>query len=136
MKKIILTLGLVLAAQLSFSQVDEAFKKDVLKVIENSGSANQMKSVKNQIIGQIPEDKQAAFSVDFDATLPALYDSLAKVYMETYTKEDIKAMLAFYNSPVGKKMAEKSGEILQKSQAAGQEWGQGLQSIMMKYMPE
>ena len=42
----------------------------------------------------------------------------------------------FYNSPVGKKINEKSGELLEKSQAAGEEWGQGLQSMMMKYMQQ
>lgn len=134
MKKIILTLALVFIAQLGFSQVDEAFKKDVLKVIENSGAANQMKSAKGQILKMIPEAKQAAFIVEFDATLPSLYDKLATVYMEVYTKEDIKGMLAFYESPVGKKMAASSGVIMEKSQEAGQEWGQGLQGMMAKYM--
>jgi hypothetical protein len=136
MKKIIITVTMVLVAQFGFSQVDEAFKKDVLKVIERSGSANQMKSVKGRIMSQIPEDKQAAFSIDFDSSLPSLYEKLATVYMETYTKEDIKAMLAFYESPVGKKMADKSADLMEKSQAAGQEWGEGLQGMMMKYMPE
>jgi hypothetical protein len=54
--------------------------------------------------------------------------------MDTYTKEDIKAMIAYYNSPVGKKIKEKAGEVAEKSQAAGQEWGEGLQGMMMKYM--
>lgn len=134
MKKMILTLAFVCIAQLGFSQVDEAFKKDVLKVIENSGAANQMKAAKGQILKMIPEAKQAAFIVEFDATLPALYDKLAAVYMDVYSKEDIKAMLTFYDSPVGKKMAENSGVLMEKSQTAAQEWGQGLQGMMMKYM--
>jgi hypothetical protein len=134
MKKMILTLAFVCIAQLGFSQVDEAFKKDVLKVIENSGAANQMKAAKGQILKMIPEAKQAAFIVEFDATLPLLYDKLAVVYMEVYTKEDIKAMAVFYESPVGKKMAENSGILMEKSQTAAQEWGQGLQGLMAKYM--
>lgn len=134
MKKFILTLAFVCIAQLGFSQVDEAFKKDVLKVIENSGAANQMKAAKGQILKMIPEAKHAAFIVEFDATLPSLYDKLAGVYMEVYTKEDIKAMLTFYDSPVGKKMAANSGVLMEKSQEAAQEWGQGLQGMMMKYM--
>lgn len=133
MKKTILTLLLVLLAQISFSQ-DEAYKKDILKVIEMSGSAAQMKIVKNQILKMVPTEKQGAFLIEFEASLPSLYDKLVKVYMETYTKEDIKAMIEFYNTPVGKKITEKSGEIAEKSQAAGVEWGQGLQAIMAKYM--
>ena len=133
MKKIILTFALVLIAQIGFSQ-DDAFKKDILKVIELSGSANSMKAAKDQILKMVPQDKQAAFIIEFDSTLPSLYDKLAVIYMETYTKEDIKAMIAFYESPVGKKINEKSGELFEKSQAAGQEWGEGLQGMMMKYM--
>ena len=133
MKKIILTFALVLVAQIGFSQ-DEAFKKDILKVIEMSGSANSMKSAKDQILKMVPEAKKAAFIIEFDSTLPSLYDKLAQVYMETYTKEDIKSMIAFYESPVGKKINEKAGVLFEKSQAAGQEWGEGLQGMMMKYM--
>ena len=133
MKKLFIVFTLLLAAHLSFAQ-DEAFKKDVLRVLQQNGSDAQMKMAKDQILKMIPAEKHAAFIVEFDATLPSLYEKLAKVYMETYTKDDIKAMLAFYDSPVGKKMASKSEEVLQKSQTAAQEWGQGLQTMMMKYM--
>jgi hypothetical protein len=134
MKKILLTVALVFFAQLSFAQ--DAFKTDVLKLIENSGAAGPMKSAKDQIMTAIPEDKKAVFSKEFDATLPSLYDKMAKVYMETYTHQDIKDMLKFYESPIGKKMAEKSGELATKSMAAGQEWGMELQTVMMKYIQQ
>lgn len=133
MKKLIVTFALVLLAQVGFSQ-DEAFKKDVLKVIEMSGAANQMKSAKTQILQMVPKEKQEAFILDFDATMPALYDKIAAIYMETYTKEDIKAMMAFYDSPVGRKINEKAGNILEKTQAAGKEWSEELQGLMTKYM--
>jgi len=99
-----------------------------------NGSNEQLKMAKDQIVKMVPAEKQAAFIIEFDATLPSYYEKVAKVYMETYTKEDIKAMLAFYESPVGKKITAKSSELAEKSQAAMQEWGQGLQTMMMKYM--
>lgn len=133
MKKLIVTFALVLLSQIGFSQ-DETFKKDVLKVIEMSGAANQMKSAKTQILQMVPKEKQEAFILDFDATMPALYDKIAAIYMETYTKEDIKAMMAFYDSPVGRKINEKAGNILEKTQAAGKEWSEELQGLMAKYM--
>lgn len=133
MKKLIVTFALVLLAQVGFSQ-DEAFKKDVLKVIEMSGAANQMKSAKTQILQMVPKEKQEAFILDFDATMPALYDKIAAIYMETYSKEDIKAMMAFYDSPVGRKINEKAGNILEKTQVAGKEWSEELQGLMTKYM--
>lgn len=133
MKKLFVVAMLALAAHTSFAQ-DDAFKTDVLKLIQMNGSDAQMKMAKAQILKMIAPEKQAAFIVEFDATLPSLYDKIAKVYMETYSKEDVKAMLAFYDTPIGKKMQLKSGEIMEKSQTAAQEWGQGLQGMMMKYL--
>lgn len=133
MKKVFFTLLFVGAAQFVSAQ-DDAFKKDVLKVIQMSGSDAQMKLAKDQIIKMIPQDKQAEFLKDFESTMPSLYEKLATVYMGIYTKEDVKSMLAFYESPVGKKITSKSAELSEKSMAVAMEWSTDLQGIMMKYM--
>lgn len=134
MKKIVLTFAFVLAAQIGMAQTNDAFKKDVLKVIEVTGSASQMKIAKDQILKMIPKEKQAAFLVEFDASLPSLYDKIATVYMQEYTHDDVKQILKFYETPVGKKMTQKAGVIAEKNMTASQEWGSSLQGIMMKYM--
>lgn len=132
MKKTLLIFALVLTAQFMNAQ-DAAFKANVIKVITMSGSDAQIKAVKNQILKMIPAEKQNDFLKDFDATLPSLYDKLANVYMEIYTTEDIKAMIAFYESPVGIKIQSKAGELTEKSMAAAQVWSQEFASIMAKY---
>jgi len=134
MKKLILVFACMLVAQLSVAQQDEAFKKDVMKLMEVSGSNAAMDVAKNQILKLIPAAKQDAFLVEFNASLPALYEKVAVVYMEVYTKQDVKDMLAFYQTPIGKKMSSNAGIITEKSQAAGAEWGQSLQPLLMKYM--
>lgn len=153
MKKLILTLSLLAITHVGLSQTkkasakasetkevvvssngDEDFKKDVMKVIERSGSGGQLAAAKKQILTMIPEDKQAAFLVEFDALMPKVYETTAKIYMEEYTKEDIKAMLAFYESPVGKKMAEKAEVIAGKSQEAMMSLQGDIQALVMKYM--
>jgi hypothetical protein len=132
MKKLVLTLAFVAIAQIGMAQ--DAFKADALKVIEKSGAAGPMQNVKEQVLASIPEAKHAEFSKDFDATLPALYDKMAAIYMETYTHDELKEMLKFYESPIGKKISANSGEMMKKSTEAGQEWGMQLQGLMMKYM--
>lgn len=124
----------VTATAVATSSTDEAFKKDVMKVIERGDMGGQMSQVKKQILGMIPEDKQAAFLVEFDAIIAKVYDGTAKIYMEEYTKEDIKAMLAFYDSPVGKKMAEKAESIMKKSQESMMDLQGEVQALMGKYM--
>ena len=132
MKKVFLTFVVIFLVNIASAQ--DSFKADALKVIEISGAAGPMQMAKEQIMQSIPEAKKTEFSKDFDASLPALYDKLATIYMETYSPEDVKAMLAFYQSPVGKKISASAGELFQKSTAAGQEWGIDLQTIMMKYI--
>jgi hypothetical protein len=135
MKKIIFTFAFILIAQLTIAQ-DEAFKKDILKVMEMSGTNAQIILAKEQVLKMVPADKQAAFNAEFEASLPSYYDKMAKVYSEVYTKEDVKAMIAFYESPVGKKMSAKSGELAEKSMVAQQEWGTALQPMIMKYVQQ
>lgn len=133
MKKIIFTLVVLSATQFGFSQ-EKASKEDALKVIEASGTGNILSGYKDQIIQQVAEDKRAAFTVEFEALMGKINDKTAEIFTQEYTKDDIKAMLDFYNSPVGKKMREKSAAINAKSQESMMEIQGDMQALMMKYM--
>lgn len=143
MKKLILTFGIILASQFGIAQtnaakssvaVDDAFKNDVVRVVERSSASGQLASAKKQILGMIPEEKHAAFLVEFDALTAKVQESTVKIYMDEYSKEDVKAMLAFYDSPVGKKMAEKAETIATKSQEEMMSLQGEMQALVMKYM--
>ena len=133
MKKLLFAVAFVLVSQLGLAQ-DKPTKEDVAAVIEKSGASGQMNAAKKQVLAMIPKDKQAAFVVEFDVLLKKVNDSTVEIYMQEYSKEDIKAMLAFYNSPVGKKMADKAEIIAQKSQESMACLQGEIQALMMKYM--
>jgi len=132
MKKVLLSIAFLLIAQISIAQ-DVSFKTDVLKVIALSGSDAQLKMAKSQFLKTIPEGNQAAFSEIYDATISGFYNKLTNIYMEIYTHEDIKGMIAFYESPLGKKMNKNTRVITEKSIRAAQEWADGLKEISAKY---
>lgn len=132
MKKIFLSIALILIVQMSIAQ-DATFKADVLKMIALSGSDAQVKLAKSQFLKTIPEANQAAFSEIYETTIMGFYDKVAKIYMETYTHEDIKGMIAFYESPLGKKMNKNASVITEKSMQAAKEWAEGLKEISAKY---
>ncbi len=132
MKKIMLCLFLSLVFQINYAQ-DQKFKQDALKLIEISGATNQMKLLKNQIIKYVSKDKQKVFLKDFDDSLPQLYEDYANTYMKIYTHDDIKAMIQFYESPVGKKIYMYADEMAQRTQAMSQKWMQKLQDSINKY---
>jgi hypothetical protein len=133
MKKLILTLAVVGAVQFGFAQ-EKASREDALKAIEASGTGNVLSGYKDQIVQQVAEEKRAAFTVEFDAMMVKINEKTADIFVQEYTKEDIKAMLDFYNSPVGKKMKEKAGAISAKSQETMMEVQGDMQALMMKYM--
>jgi hypothetical protein len=133
MKKFLLSIAFVFVTGVMFAQ-DKPSKEDVLQVIEKSGASGQLNAAKKQLLSMIPSDKHAAFVIEFDALMKKANDSTAEIYMAEYTKEDIKAMLAFYNSPTGKKMAEKAEVIAEKSQESMMTLQGEMQTMMMKYM--
>ena len=139
MKKLFIAVAFMFVAQLSMAQTatkaaDPAFKKEVLRLLELSGANAQYEALINPIIKSAPAEKQADFKKEIMESLKGLSDKIADIYMQEFTPEDVKTMIKYYESPVGKKQASKAGVLAEKGQAAGMEWGQGLQGIMQKYM--
>jgi hypothetical protein len=133
MKKLFTTILFITLVQVSFSQ-EKASREDVLKVIEKSGAFGQINAAKKQVLGMIPKEKQAAFIVEFDVLIKKVNENTVDVYLQEYTKEDIKAMLDFYDSPVGIKMTQKAEVIASKSQAVIADLQAEMQAMLMKYM--
>lgn len=132
MKNIILTCAFVLVAFSGFAQEASTKKSKAIQVIELS-SGSQFEVAIKPLMNSIPEENRQAFKAEVMESLKGLYDQMADIYMESYTEGDLDAILAFYNSPVGKKMVEKTPEITEKSMQLGQVWGMQLQPIMAKY---
>jgi hypothetical protein len=132
MKKLLLAVAFMLIAQAGMAQ--DAFKTDVLKLLNMSGTATQFEMITKDLVKNIPAEKQADFKKDLDASLKDLISKIADVYMTEFTPEDVKAMIKYYESPVGQKAAAKTAVLYEKGQAAGQEWAMGLQGLMMKYV--
>ena len=133
MKKYIILVAFLLVSQLNFAQQDEELKKDALKVIELNGSKIQTQVLKEQFLSRVPKGKKAEFIKEFEGSLPEMYENQAKNYMRLYTKEDLKAMIAFYESPVGKKIQANAGEMSLRAQANGKEWIMKMQNLVNKY---
>lgn len=133
MKKVFLAFAFMLVAQFGMAQ-DATFKTDVMKLIDLSGANAIYESTVSQIVKNAPADKQAALKKDILEYFKQLTPKIADIYMTEFTHDDVKAMIKYYESPIGKKAAGKAGIIAEKSQEAAREWSQGLQEIMMKYM--
>jgi uncharacterized protein len=75
---------------------------------------------------EIERDYDAMMSTIADAYTPyynAMIDSIATVYANTFSVDELRQIEAFYRQPVGQKYLEKSPAILQQSAQIGQDTG-------------
>lgn len=133
MKKVLLLVAFVcFSITMNAQEENEAFKADAQKLVKIV-SESAFTPVLDQFSSMVSEDQKEALIADIKATLPELYAAIAVIYMEEFSHDEIKEILAFYETPIGLKLAAKTGALSQKGMVAGQSWGMKLQGILQKY---
>jgi len=56
-----------------------------------------------------------------------LMDGIIPIYEKHFTTSDLREIVAFYRSPIGRKTISVMPAVMQESMVAGQAWGQGLE---------
>jgi hypothetical protein len=132
MKKTLYLLFLIFIGFQSQAQENDLQQKAVQLIKMTSGQ--QFDIILDPVIKMVPEENREAFKKEMLASLEGVYEQLAQVYTEEFTEAEIDKILAFYQTPVGEKMREVTPELTRKGMEIGQQWGQELQPVMMKYM--
>jgi uncharacterized protein len=57
-------------------------------------------------------------------SLPELEDPVITIYDDNFSADEIKQLVAFYQSPVGRKIVIQLPQLMQQSVTIGQSWGQ------------
>jgi len=66
-----------------------------------------------------------------------LMEMLVPVYDKYYSTEELKQLLQFYQTPIGKKSLEVMPKVLAESENAGRKWGETLgQDTMLEVLAE
>lgn len=130
MKKIIFIL-IILVSTSIYAQ-DEAFKNNALKLMELS-SRPVFEGFIDQGREMVSEGKKETFVSEAKASVNDLLVKMADVYMQEFTHEEIKNMISFYETPTGKKMAEKSGTVAMETMQLTQPWFMELQQLARKH---
>jgi hypothetical protein len=132
MKKIIISVTVLLISTSSaFTQVDNKYKLTLKKMLEAGGSEASFKVVIKQMFDMlkqqnttVPDSLWSGFEKEFSNTsMEELVDMLSPVYQKHMTIADLETITAFYQTPAGKKYAEKTPLIMQESMQVGQQWG-------------
>lgn len=132
MKKILLVC-LFMVAIATQAQDSANFKKETIEFIKITGAASAFESAIAQIGAGVSEENKEAYTNEANGTLDGLYEKMAELYMEEFTQDEIKELVAFYNTDLGKKLAEKQLSLTQKAMMFGQSWGMEVSGIAQKY---
>ena len=111
------------------------------RLIEKTGVLQQAEAMLPLIMGPFVEALKAAHPgqaqdiddlvqnlilPDMRAALPEFVKSFSVIYAQHFTEQELKAIIQFYDSPVGKKMIAKQPEMMQQGQALGAAWGREI----------
>lgn len=140
-KSLFIILSLLLSIPATQAQ-DNEFEKDLALMLELNGSKESYDMVFEQIVGQlkysmpnVSDENWAKVKADvFDKQIIELNKKLVPIYKKHFTHDEIKGIIAFYQTEVGKKMAQKSAVLAQESMAIGQQWGMQLAQSIQEYV--
>lgn len=153
MKKSLLSLALLLALSTPAlaAEVDPAKAKQIQQLMELTGAQNlgqQFAKIMTAQIYQVlraakPETPERAFLIIeeetnamMDQESPALLASLVPIYDQHFSEAELKKLVAFYQTDLGKKTIAVMPRVMQESVAAGQAWGQAMAPKLMGRLEE
>ena len=115
------------------AQDNETFKSDTVEFLKLTGTGTVFENLIAQMGAGVRQDNKAAYLAEANGTLEGLYGQMADLYMAEFTQDEVKQLIAFYESPLGKKIASKQMELMQQAMPMGQQWSMKLQEIVQKH---
>jgi hypothetical protein len=123
----------------------DAKRADILRLLQVTGSAQIGLQFADAMISEMNRDLQAAnpdlppraFDIVKEEVtklmqqrVSSLLDVLVPIYQENFTHEEIKGLVQFYTTPLGKKVIQKMPAVMQQGMAAGEAWGQSMMEVL------
>lgn len=140
MKKLLSLLLFVLAIQVGHAQ-ESQLREDIRELLELTGSSKLGIQVMSQMIGSfqnIYPDVPQEFWEEFMKEIKEddLTNLMIPIYEKYYTNEEIKGLIAFYETPLGQKTVKVLPQLTQDSMTAGQQWGAELGERVVQKLQE
>ncbi len=101
----------------------ETKRDKALKVLNISGAVHSyvealLEGVRQSPIASDDKELYARF-----ATAESVTEYFIPVYMESYTDEELDAMINFYSTPIGQSIVKKSLPVVRELRKASMQWG-------------
>ncbi|WP_308991798.1 DUF2059 domain-containing protein [Mariniflexile litorale] len=132
MKKLLLACTFLIVTAIQAQETSE-FRTETIEFIKLTGAGAAFDGAISQIGFKVSEANKEAYTKEATVTLEGLYDKIADLYMAEFTQDEIKELIAFYHTDLGKKLATKQLGLTQKAMTFGQSWGMEVSQIAQKY---
>ncbi|AHC16360.1 DUF2059 domain-containing protein [Salinispira pacifica] len=116
---------------LAFSLSGQSKADDIQTLLELTNSADLSRQVIEMLIPQyqsmvpdVPGEYWQGLIDEFNGD--ELMGLIIPIYDRNFTHDEIKDLIAFYESPTGRRFIELQPKIMQESMEAGQKWGMEL----------
>lgn len=144
MKSVLLCFVLFWAGIMCVCAQTDSYDASVKKMLLLSGGAETFKVVVPQMISMMKEQLPDIPGSYWDETLiefnKTAFDDLVAMLVPVYKKhlsqQDIDAVIKFYETPAGKKMAAVAPQISSESMQIGQQWGMQLAGKIQNKLKE
>ena len=146
MQKILFGAALLLAFVVSVHPAvaqDDEYRQQLMLMMEKSGSLDRADVIMKQLIPMLKQTSQApaefwdAFQTKWDQQIKQkLVDIYVPIYKKYLTLADLKTILAFYESPVGQKLAAVTPAMTQEGMQSGQKLGMEVATEMIQEMQQ
>lgn len=119
------------AASTKNSGAEAAKVADIRRLLDLTGTREMVNGMKGSMKEQfrrtapgMPDEMLNEMMAELKAD--DLVESMIPVYSKHFTGEDIKQLIAFYQSRFGKKVLREMPEIIAESNEVGTRWGEGV----------
>ncbi len=106
-------------------------EQDIRRLLELTGSAKMAEQIMDQMMVMF-EQNDSGVSKEFwdgfraEINTDDLVSMTVPIYDKHFTHEEIRGLIAFYQTPLGAKFVEKMPALAQDSMAAGMKWGEEI----------
>lgn len=139
----ILVLSLLFAISIPCfaDELTTAKRADIEKLLEMTGATTLGKQMGVAVVGQMaqairqmrPDIPQQVIDTlpgevgaVFEANIDSFREQVIPLYHKYFSASEIRGMIAFYSTDLGKKTISVMPSLMAESMAAGQKWGQSL----------
>ncbi|MGC6533855.1 MAG: DUF2059 domain-containing protein [Flavobacteriales bacterium] len=141
--KALFAAALLALSTASFAQQD-SYTETLNTMFEVSGAYAQYTVGIEQMMEMMRSMYPSIDNADWDAlkdeflntSSQELVEMLTPVYKKHLTEQDLKDLIAFYQTPAGQKYAAVSPQIMAESMQVGQAWGMSLGEKFAKKLEE